>query len=123
MTGQKRAGFFGLSLAVMALAGAAFALGGDTHKAATPPPAPMVFEWTAPTDGTAVVKYEVQIRTGGESSTDVTTVEVTTNQVTFPVEWLTIYEVRVRGIDATDQAGAWSIWSLAEDEDHEAPSF
>ena len=123
MTGQKKAGLFGLGLAVAVLAGVAMVQGGGDIKNLLDPPPDMTFQWAAPTTGTPAAKYEVQIRNGGANSTDVVTRTVTTNRVTFSVDWLTLYEVRVRAIDASGRAGIWSVWSLAEDRDHEEPSF
>jgi len=117
MTRQKKAGFFGLGFAAVLLAGVAMVQGEDDDKDLPPPPEDMIFEWTAPTTGTIPVKYEVQIRTGGVNSDDIRTDMVDTNRITFAVEWLTVYEVRVRGIDAQNRVGPWSIWSLAEDRD------
>ena len=114
---------YGLIFAVAVLAGGALVYGDEILEKLLDTPADMVFEWTAPTTGSAVDKYEVQIRTGGMNSTDVETRMVSTNQVTFAVDWLTLYEVRVRGIDSAGRIGAWSIWSLAEDRDHDEPSF
>ncbi len=123
MTGQKKAGLYGLGLAAALLAGVALVQGGGSIKNLLDPPDDMTFEWTAPTTGSVVAKYEVQIRTGGLNSTDVETQFVTTNQVTFSVDWLTLYEVRVRGVDGAGHVGSWSVWSLAEDRDHDEPSF
>ena len=123
MTGQKKAGLYGLALAAAVLAGVALVQGGGDIKNLLDPPPDMAFVWAPPTTGTAVEKYEVQIRSGGANSTDVETQFVTTNRVTFSVDWLTLYEVRVRGIDADGHVGVWSKWSLAEDRDHAEPSF
>lgn len=123
MTSQKRAVFLALTLAAGALAGGALAqpesgLDDPENRAEA-----MTFVWTAPTTGSPVAKYEVQIRQGGAASTDITNREVFTTEVTFPVDWMTLYEVRVRAVDAANRAGPWSIWSQAENRDHEAPSF
>ncbi len=123
MTGQKKAGLYGLGLAAAVLAGVAMVQGGDDIKNLLDPPADMTFEWAAPTTGSTAVRYEVQIRNGGANSTDVKTQNVTSRSVTFSVDWLTLYEVRVRGIDSSGCAGVCSASSLAEDRDHEEPSF
>jgi len=107
-----------LGVLVVVLAGVALVLGG-----LGPQPDNLMFSWSDPTSGTEVVKYEVQIRVGGSASHEYRNEVVTTNSVTFDVEWLTPYEVRVRGVDANNRIGPWSDWSLAEDRDHEEPSF
>lgn len=106
---------YGLTLVVAVLAGGALVCGEEILEKDLGSPNDMIFEWTAPTTGSAVDQYEVEIRIGGMNSTNVETRMVTTNQVTFAVEWLTVYEVRVRGIDSAGRIGPWSIWSLAED--------
>lgn len=115
---QKKAGLLVLCLWVSALAG-------QEALAQTPSDQPqdMVFAWTAPSTGTPAVKYEVQVRRGGMRSSDITTTEVTITEITISVAWLTLYEVRVRGIDAQNNRGQWSAWSLAEDRDRGAPGF
>ncbi len=123
MTGKNKTVMYGLIFAVAVLAGGALVYGEEILEKLLDSPDDMVFEWTAPTTGSAVDKYEVEIRTGGVNSTDVETRMVTTKQVTFAVDWLTLYEVRVRGIDSAGRVGPWSIWSLAEDRDHDEPSF
>lgn len=123
MNRRNRTLFFAFALAAGVLAGAAFAQGDPADKLLPSEADPMTFAWTAPTTGTTPVRYEVQIRKGGPASTDIDSREVTTNRVTFDVEWLTLYEVRVRAVDAGNRVGPWSIWSQAEDRDHGEPSF
>ena len=123
MTSKKRAGLIVLVLAVGVLGGVVLAQTESHDKDIPPQPEDMIFEWTAPTTGSAPVKYLVEIRVGGMNSEDIATREVTTNRVTFPVAWLTLYEVRVRGVDANNNIGPWSAWSVAEDRDHDDPSF
>ncbi|MFT5233997.1 MAG: hypothetical protein ACI9UK_000346 [Candidatus Krumholzibacteriia bacterium] len=123
MKSDKKVKFAVLGLLVVVLAGAAMVKAGYFDKVLPAQPDDMVFSWAAPTVGTTVVKYEVQIREGGSDGGDSRNMEVTTNSVTFDVDWLTLYEVRVRGVDASNRIGPWSEWSLAEDRDHEEPSF
>ncbi len=100
------------------LAGVVLVWGGSGDRAED-----MIFSWDAPTAGTPVVRYEVQIRVGGSQSNEYQNQVVTTNSVTFEVDWLKPYEVRVRGVDANDRIGPWSDWSLAEDRELEEPDF
>jgi len=123
MASQKRAVFLALTLAAGVLAGGALAQDDPDPRDPLQRPENMTFSWTAPSTGSPVAKYEIQIRKGGAASTDITNREVPTNEVTFAVEWLTKYEVRVRAVDAGNRAGPWSLWSQAEDRDHEDPSF
>lgn len=121
MTGQKKLIMYGVLAAVVLLAGGALlqALLDDSgFDAATP----MTFRWE-PGSGTPAASYDVEIRKGGSGSTDITTEAVQIAEVTFNVDWLTPYEVRVRGVSATGVRGAWSEWSLVYDRDHDAPSF
>jgi hypothetical protein len=115
MTGIKGPGLFGLGLAFAVLAGVALAQGDPGAKKLRPPPTDVIFEWAVPTTGPAVVKYEVQIRTGGMNSNDITTRFTSTNRDTFPVVYLTLYEVRVRAYGTADIPSPWSPWSVAED--------
>jgi hypothetical protein len=123
MTSRNRTIFLALALVAGVLAGAAFAQGDLADKDIPTDAEPMTFAWTPPTTGTSPVRYEVQIRKGGPSSTDIESRVEPTNQTTFAVDWLTLYEVRVRAVDASNRVGPWSIWSQAEDRDHEEPSF
>jgi len=123
MIRKRMAAFLILALVTGVLAGVALCQEASGEKMVPTQPEDMVFGWTAPTTGTPAVRYEVEIRVGGMNSTNITTRQVTENRVTFAVEWLTLYEVRVRAYDATDHVGPWSKWSLAEDRDHDEPSF
>jgi len=117
MITQKKAMILLCILVTVALAGQGRAQTGNDQ------PVDMVFAWEAPTTGSPVVKYEVQVRRGGMLSSDVTTREAFTPEIVIPVDWLTLYEVRVRGVDAAGVRGPWSGWSLAEDRDRGAPGF
>lgn len=124
MTKRKQAVLAGVALAAVLLAGVALVLGtaGDKEAPAFGPD--LIFAWTPATTGTTAVKYEVEIRKGGPESTDVTTRTVYTNQVVISeVAWLTLYEVRVRGVDSSNRAGPWSQWSNPADRDNAEPSF
>jgi hypothetical protein len=108
-------------LVLAALAGAALTIGGGADKSVPSDPPDMTFTWDPPTTGTPVVRYEVEIRVGGSDSDQIDTQTVNTNEVTFAVDWVTPYEVRVRGVDGQGRTGPWSEWSLAYDTDLDDP--
>ncbi len=125
MTGQMKAGLLGLGLAAAVLAGVALVQGGNPDQKSIGQRDELIFEWTPPTTGTAVVKYEVKVRTNGDDET-IQHQFVTTNRVSIPVnddDSLAEYDVQVRGIDAKNAAGPWSDWSKAEDRDYGDPDF
>lgn len=67
----------------------------------------VTYVWTAPTTGSEVVKYTVELNIDGAGWLPVA--EVTTATVTFSTfEYLKTYEVRVAGIDALDRQGPFS---------------
>jgi hypothetical protein len=69
---------------------------------------PATFTWSAPTTGTAVVEYVVELSIDGGAWTQVAV--TTTNQHTFSdFVYLTTYEVRVAGVDASDRQGPFSV--------------
>jgi hypothetical protein len=124
MTKRRLTILTGVALAAVVLAGVAFVLGtaGDKEAPAFAPD--LNFVWAPATTGVPAVKYEVEIRKGGPGSTDITTRTVSANQIVITeVAWLTLYEVRVRGVDADNRSGPWSQWSNAADRDNAAPSF
>ena len=121
MTAKKISVLVGGALLVAVLAGVAISQSSGGEKVIPPQPRDFTFDWTAPTTGTPVVRYDVEIRIGGPESDQIETRSVTTNEVTFSVDWVTIYEVRVRGVDAQGRVGPWSPWSLAEDRDLDDP--
>lgn len=63
-------------------------------------------QWTAPTTGSAVVQYELQIN---EDGGEFYTIGFTENtSFVMQAENLITYKARVRGIDKLDRAGNWS---------------
>ena len=121
MSDKKKSLQYGIVVVVLVLAGAvglkAWLVGPDYE-----PATPMIYQWEKG-GGTPAVRYDVEIRKGGSKSTDIRTVVVFTEEVTIEVDWLTPYEVRVRGIDVQEHVGPWSLWSEVKDRDHDAPSF
>lgn len=79
------------------------------------------YTWTAPTTGSAVHHYEVQVSAATPVLwvSQITMPTTTTATVTLPVgsAWI----VRVRGIDAQGRAGVWSDPSLEYTPDAGAP--
>lgn len=67
--------------------------------------------WDAPTTGSPVVVYNLQIYHGGELIMSVETPD--TFQVFAPGTFVALetYLARVQGVDALDRAGPWSEWS------------
>jgi hypothetical protein len=121
MFDKKNLILIALAVGLAVLGGVAITMGGGGDKSLPQDPADMTFTWTAPTSGTAPVRYDVEIRVGGPESDQIQTQSVTTNEVTFPVDWVTMYEVRVRGVDGQGRTGPWSVWSLAYDRDLDDP--
>lgn len=78
----------------------------------------IVFRWTAPTSGTPVVSYDVQVRTIGTG--DVIHRGILETEFTLTeVQYMKKYQIRVRGVDGDDRRGPWSQWS--EEESRELP--
>ncbi len=119
MSRSNRAVILALTLAVGVLAGVACAQDDSESNIWRG----MAFEWTAPTTGSPVVRYEVQIWKNRATSNDITNLEVMTNRVVFDAHGADLYEVRVRGVDAANRPGPWSGWSIAENWELEDPSF
>ena len=70
----------------------------------------VTYVWTAPTTGSQVVKYVVELNIDGAGWLQVS--EVTTETITFSTfEFLKTYEVRIAGVDAVDRQGPFSISS------------
>jgi hypothetical protein len=124
MTTRKLTFLVGGALAAAVLAGVALSQGTSGDKDAPPFGPDLTYNWVKPTTGTPVVKYEVEIRKGGPGSMDIETATASSNQIVVTeVAWLTIYQVRTRGVDASNRVGPWSAWSEAIDRDNQAPSF
>ena len=70
----------------------------------------VTYVWTAPTTGSQVVKYVVELNIDGAGWLQVA--EVTTATITFDTfEFLKTYEVRIAGVDAVDRQGPFSVSS------------
>lgn len=68
----------------------------------------VTFTWTAPTEGSPVVVYQVQLSENGGPYTTVSASETDT-QYTFSLDYGTTYTVRVAGVDAQGRRGPWSL--------------
>ncbi len=105
---------YGFCVGALALGGATLVQAQSDAAAdtvAVDPAPPMTFAWQ-PGSGPPPEKYEVEIRKGGMYSKDITYRETATTEITFDVDWLTPYDVRVRGVDAEGRRGPWSKWSV-----------
>lgn len=83
---------------------------------------PTVYTWTAPTTGSAVHHYEVQI----SASTPIlwvspATATTTSTSATIPLQVGGAWIVRVRGVDAQGRVGLWSDASEAHTPDPGPP--
>ncbi len=67
----------------------------------------VTWTWTAPTTGTPVHHYVVEVRVEGGSWVRLTT-EPTDNRITMDQTANLVYEVRVAGVDAQGHQGVWS---------------
>ena len=116
MTGIKKSVLWVVVLAAVALAGVKMVSGAADDKESPT----MTFSWEAPASGAPVVFYEVEIRVGGMNSESIEELQTETTSIILEVDELApdvmprLYEVRVRGVDAQDRKGPWSIWSVAE---------
>ncbi len=66
--------------------------------------------WSAPTEGSPVQQYVLQLSTNGGSYTTVATVQGGTSQV-LTLEIGNTYTARVAGIDSQGRQGPWSLAS------------
>lgn len=73
------------------------------------------YEWTAPTTGSPVVKYAVEVSVNGAVTDTIFVVGATT--VEIEVKAVTDYTIRVAGIDAANRWGPWSAPSLVDSPD------
>lgn len=73
----------------------------------------VVYEWTAPTEGTEAVGYEVEIRfaenRGAPFSEWFEIEEVAEPRAEFLMDMKKCYEVRVRAVDADGRRGPYSV--------------
>jgi len=84
------------------------------------PPAE-VYNWTAPTEGTPVAHYTVQVLI---NDVDILTIEpVFSETVSIEMEYGNKYRVRVAGVDAAGVKGPYSLWSLPYTPELEPPGF
>jgi hypothetical protein len=67
--------------------------------------------WTAPTEGSPVVFYELEVLAGEEPFLVVTTEDTQYLFAPGTFEVDVPYVARVRGVDAKDREGPWSEWS------------
>ena len=87
---------------MLALAAGVFLVTGAVKDAP-----PVNYVWTAPTEGSRVVFYRVQLsRNDGEFAVIDST---PTTSYTLAVEWGDKYVIRVAGVDAADRQGPYSI--------------
>jgi hypothetical protein len=100
-------------LAILLMAALAFSLGGSSTELVT-------YTWTAPTEGSDVDRYVVQISVNGGEWADF--VSVPTETVTIPETYGQTYVVRVAGIDAQGRQGIYSDTSDPYTPDKGAPS-
>ncbi|MCB1182889.1 hypothetical protein KDM41_05605 [bacterium] len=117
MTAKKNRYLTVIVVAVLLLAGLLYAVWPDPF----PTPEPMTFRWTPPTTGAVAVRYDVEIHAGVEGSDEVISTTVTEPEVTFDVEWVKLYRIRVRGVDQLGRAGEWSEYSLSHDRELDDP--
>ncbi len=116
MMGAKKVGFLTAAVVSVALVGVVLTQVVRNDKSQLTDPEDLIFTWDAPTVGTPVVFYEVEIRKHGAESDEITQATTETNRYVVAVsEWLVKHEVRVRGVDAEGRRGPWSDWSLEYD--------
>lgn len=69
---------------------------------------PVTYTWTAPTTGSPVVRYTVELRTNGGAWVEVSTSTTSPTYTFSTFNYLSTYEVRVAGVDALNRKGAYS---------------
>lgn len=80
-------------------------LGAVNAFAAAPP---VTYTWTAPTTGSPVVRYTVELRTNAGAWVEVSTSTTLMTYTFSTFNYLSTYEVRVAGVDALSRKGAYS---------------
>lgn len=80
-------------------------LGAVNAFAAAPP---VTYTWTAPTTGSPVVRYTVELRTNGAAWVEVSSATTSPTYTFSTFDYLKTYEVRVAGVDALNRKGAYS---------------
>ncbi len=89
-------------LLILVLTAGVFSVAGAVKDAQ-----PVHYVWTAPTEGSPVVFYRVQLsRNDGEFAV---IDSAPTTSYTLAVEWGDKYVIRVAGVDAADRQGPYSI--------------
>ena len=83
-------------------------------------PGGWTYTWTAPTTGSPVVKYAVEISMNGAVIDTIFRVGAT--DITIEVIYGSDYSVRVAGIDAAERWGPWSAPSVLETAEEDPPS-
>lgn len=78
------------------------------------------YSWTAPTTGSAVDHYVVELSVNGGTFTQVAT--TSTNSYTLAAASGVSHQIRVAGVDAQDRQGPYSVASDAYTPDAGAPS-
>jgi hypothetical protein len=78
------------------------------------------YTWTAPTTGSPVVKYAVEISMNGAVIDTVWAVGTTS--IDIDVIYGSDYSVRVAGVDAADRWGPWSAPSVLETVEEDPPT-
>lgn len=72
-------------------------------------PVTVTYTWTAPTTGSPVISYDVEITNNGTTWTSYAV--ATTTSVSVTVQELQMVQIRVRGKDALGRPGPWSVAS------------
>jgi len=72
---------------------------------------PVTYTWTAPTTGSPVVRYTVELKTNGGAWVEVSTSTTSPTYTFSTFNYLSTYEVRVAGVDALNRKGLYSLSS------------
>ncbi len=84
-------------------------------------PVTEVYTWTAPTEGTAVAYYMVQVMV---NDVDTMTLDpVFSEEVSVGMQYGNKYRVRVAGVDAAGHRGPYSSWSIPYTPELDPPDF
>lgn len=112
------------SVAVVLTLAAALGVIGVTRQCAlaqTEETIEWIYEWTAPTSGSPVDHYEIQVHRNGDLwQTDETDGDETHRTIT--VTFGDDISVRVRGVDASGRRGQWSAASNVETVEKDPPT-
>jgi hypothetical protein len=94
-----------LTLVAILFAGVLFVRGSGED------PAPVAYVWKAPSTGSPVAFYRVQLSLNDGAFTAIGT--TTTTSYSVPIEWGNKYVIRIAGVDATGHQGPYSLPSVA----------